>query len=138
MGLARYERRILKQKIKNKEGEREPKNLKKANYLIVGAIVLMVSVLGYTFTGYTVGKNSYDNFAKCLSESSRLYVSANCEECEKQKELFGSSSQYIDYAECVEGMCQEIGVYPTWEIRGKLYSGLQSLEKLSELSGCRL
>jgi len=144
MGLARYERRILKQKFRNREHKSE--KVKKANYAIIGLIVLLVSFLGYTFTGFSVKENNLDGFAQCLSEKNVKFFGAYwCTNCDKQKQLFGSSIKYVNYIECdLNGQespsCidKNIKGYPTWEIGGEQYLGIQTLEKLSELSGCKL
>lgn len=67
-----------------------------------------------------------------------------CPHCHDQKQLFGREAfQKVNYIECDPGgqnpqpdLCQaaKIEGYPTWEINGKLYSGVQSLERLAALS----
>lgn len=68
-----------------------------------------------------------------------------CPHCFQQKQLFGKEAfAKVPYVECApDGLnsqtkaCQEADVkaFPTWIIKGKTYSGVQSLEKLAELSG---
>lgn len=68
-----------------------------------------------------------------------------CPHCHEQKQLFGKEAFALaDYVECdPEGrnsraqMCLDAKIqgYPTWEINGKFYQGVQSLEKLADLSG---
>lgn len=68
-----------------------------------------------------------------------------CPHCHEQQALFGREAfAKIDYVECdTEGQnaqtatCQTVGVesYPTWEINGELYGGVQPLANLAELSG---
>ena len=148
MGLAKYERRVLKQKLKSREKAGQ-KTFKKANYAIVAVIVLLVGILGYTsFSGYSVENGGqYDSFAKCLSQNAKFYGAYWCPNCQNQKKLFGPSAKYISYIECDPNgenpepfLCIEKNIkgYPTWEIRGQQLMGVQSLEKLSELSGCKL
>lgn len=67
-----------------------------------------------------------------------------CPHCFDQKQLFGQEAfSKIQYVECdPQGKnsqtqaCQAAGVnsFPTWEIKGKLYPGTQTLEELAELS----
>jgi uncharacterized membrane protein len=67
-----------------------------------------------------------------------------CPHCHTQQELFGwQAFALIDYIECdPKGqnarpkLCQAAGIpgYPTWEINGELYPGVQSLETLADLS----
>lgn len=68
-----------------------------------------------------------------------------CPHCHEQKELFGKEAfVLLDYVECDPrgknarpNLCQtaKIEGYPTWEIDGKLYAGVQSLSKLADLTG---
>src|ERR687885_2260541 len=75
----------------------------------------------------------------------KFYGTYWCPYCNKQKELFGSQAfSQINYVECDEkgkngrpDLCIKANIsgYPTWEIKGQLYSGLQSLQELADLSG---
>ena len=107
-----------------------------------------MSFLGYVFTGYSVKENNLDGFAQCLSERGVKFFGAYwCANCDKQKQLFGSSIRYVNYIECDPNsensqsrLCMDNGIkgYPTWEIGGQQYLGIQTLEKLSELSECKI
>lgn len=72
-----------------------------------------------------------------------MYGAYWCPHCTRQKELFGSAVQTINYVECdprgpnpQPNLCREAGIkgYPTWEINGKFFVGVQSLEELAEAS----
>lgn len=75
----------------------------------------------------------------------RLYGTYWCPHCHSQQELFGKEAfTVINYIECdprgkdaQPDLCKaaKIKAYPSWEIRGKYYTGTQSLEKLAILSG---
>lgn len=68
-----------------------------------------------------------------------------CPHCFQQKQLFGKEAfAKAPYVECApDGVnaqtkaCQDadIKAFPTWVINGKTHSGVQSLEKLAEISG---
>lgn len=68
-----------------------------------------------------------------------------CPHCHAQQTLFGKEAfEYITYVECDEAgvdpqpqACQAAGVqsYPTWEINGETYAGVQSLSALAAASG---
>lgn len=68
-----------------------------------------------------------------------------CPHCAAQQDLFGREAyKHLNYVECdpegvnpQPGTCQAVGVngYPTWEINGQLYSGVQSLQNLASVSG---
>ncbi|MEM9806237.1 MAG: vitamin K epoxide reductase family protein [Cyanobacteria bacterium P01_D01_bin.56] len=68
-----------------------------------------------------------------------------CPHCHAQQTLFGKEAfPHITYVECDEegvdpnpNACRTAGVqsYPTWEINGQTYPGVQSLEALATVSG---
>ncbi|MEO1300153.1 MAG: hypothetical protein AAFW75_31160, partial [Cyanobacteria bacterium J06636_16] len=67
-----------------------------------------------------------------------------CPHCHAQQALFGKEAfEKITYVECdpsgqnpQTATCQAVGVesYPTWEIDGELYRGVQPLETLATIS----
>ncbi|MFA6386835.1 MAG: peptidoglycan-binding protein [Candidatus Paceibacterota bacterium] len=90
-----------------------------------------------------------DTFAQCLSSKGLvLYGTSWCSHCNSQKARFGDSFKYVSYVECSNSVnsnqikkCAEEDIhgYPTWiNINGTKYEGEQSLEKLSQISGCSL
>lgn len=120
---------------------------------IVGLVVLVIvfyyAAMGITkytgkvITGNVISELSIENFAKCLSEKGvKMYGARTCSHCENQKELFGDSFQYINYVECLDtpDICISRGIeyYPAWDINGQLDYGTQTLQKLAELSGCKI
>lgn len=104
------------------------------------------------WTGSMIGTagnySNLDNFTQCLSTSgAKMYGAYWCPHCQNQKAEFGNSVQYLSYIECDPtgprseySLCSSKGIdgYPTWEIKGKLYPGEISLQKIAELSGCKL
>jgi len=117
---------------------------KKKIFLVIVGIVITISIIGWSVTGYFVKNDSdIDKFAKCLSEKGvTMYGAEGCGHCKQQKEMFGDSFKYVNYVECPDkpDLCLEKGIkgYPTWIINGMLYLGAQSLETLSSLTGCNL
>ncbi|HEY9668943.1 MAG TPA: hypothetical protein V6C91_19190 [Coleofasciculaceae cyanobacterium] len=74
----------------------------------------------------------------------KVYGAHWCPYCNKQKELFGKAFTKIDYVECDPAgkdarpeLCRKANVdgFPTWEIQGKYYPGMKSLQELADLSG---
>jgi len=67
-----------------------------------------------------------------------------CPHCHQQKQLFGQeASKKINYVECdpkgvnsQTKLCVQVGIkgYPTWEINGKLYPGVKTLDQLADLT----
>ena len=108
--------------------------------LILG--ILVVIGIAYSFvSGYFVKPDTLDDFAKCLtSKGAVMYGAEWCGHCKEQKEMFGGSFKYVNYVECPENqaLCDQKGItgYPTWIINGMPYPGVQSFEKLKELTGC--
>ncbi len=91
----------------------------------------------------------YNDFAQCLTEKDvKFYGAFWCPHCARQKQLFGDALEKINYIECSlpdrsgqTSICigKNITGYPTWEFTdGTRLSGEQTLEKLSQKSGCAL
>ena len=62
-----------------------------------------------------------DAFAKCLTDKGwTMYGAVWCPHCKEQKDLFGTSFQYIKYVECPDNiqLCTDkwINGYPTWVV----------------------
>jgi uncharacterized membrane protein len=123
----------------------------------LGTIALgVVLALGLMFVQFSGGpKDEYNEFAQCLTEKGYLeYGSATCASCAKQRAMFGEAYQFINEVECDPrndhnqvDRCIAKGIKktPTWfqedAEQNTLYEfepGIQSLEKLSEVSGCPL
>ena len=121
----------------------------------LGLIVTLVAVIIISGCSSrqerTEETSKLDAFAKCLTENgAKMYGSVFCKFCDRQKEMFGSSFQYIEEVECdprgpnpQTQLClqKDIPKTPTciFEKNGaeiKRFVGLQSLETLSEFSGC--
>jgi len=76
-----------------------------------------------------------------------MYSAYWCPHCHEQKELFGKeAAAKLKVIECAPDgynsqaqLCETKGVkgYPSWEIGGKIDSGVKPLAKLAELSGFR-
>jgi len=96
----------------------------------------------------TSGEADLDNFSKCLTEKgATIYVHRECGHCKNQRDLFGASFQYLNRVECADEsggwseVCPNAGVtgVPTWVFKdGSKAVGLQTLEALSEKTGCPL
>jgi len=125
---------------------------------IVGSIVFGVILLTITFFAQKSGVPSgfYDDFAQCIEERGmKMYGSLGCSFCAKQRGMFGDSfDKHVNEIECdprFEGsqvercVAKKISHTPTWiherEDGSEIFrfdSGVQSLEKLAEVSGCEL
>ena len=90
-----------------------------------------------------------DSFAKCLTEKkASMYGVSWCPHCSDQKELFGSSFQYVTYVDCAipgtrkeTDQCKALNIKhtPTWIFGdGSRLEGTIPLDKLSQQTGCKL
>ncbi|MBI2105296.1 hypothetical protein HYT56_00490 [Candidatus Woesearchaeota archaeon] len=120
--------------------------MKNSTKIITAVIILVLAIFFFTRNN-EVEAGKYDEFAKCITEKGAIfYGSFQCIHCGTQKEMFGNSMQYINYVECgpLGGpqnlACQQakINSYPTWDINGARYSGVQQFDRLAELTGCQL
>lgn len=109
--------------------------------LVIGIVLLLVGIIIYfKFTGFAITENNInENIAKYIGEHSVLYVQLGCHACEVQKELFGNSYQYLTTIDCLTDtqscIDAEIEATPTWIIDNQKYVGVQSIERLKELTG---
>ena len=106
-------------------------------------LFFLIWVLAFSLREKTTYAN-LDEFAKCLGEKEVVMYGAEwCSHCTAQKKMFGESFEYISYVECSEELkvCseKEIQGVPTWEFQnGEKLIGEQTIEKLSQKSGCPL
>ena len=108
--------------------------------MLIGAVI----AVGCSTPSNDDGNNNNDGtdtLAQCLTERGAvMYGTEWCGYCQKQKEMFAESFQYIKFVDCDadKEVCTAAGVtgYPTWEIDGQTYPGLKSLEQLASLAGC--
>jgi len=88
--------------------------------------------------------NSLDDFANCLSEKGAVIYGTNtCQYCQKQKKIFGDSLRLVRYVDCFQNVaeCQRKSIqkFPTWIFGDEeKVLGVQSLEELSQRTGCPL
>jgi hypothetical protein len=117
---------------------------------VVTFIILVVAAAG-AWIWYAKGEKpgQYDTFASCLKEKGATFYGAFwCPHCQAQKKLFGNSAKLLPYTECSlpngQGQnetCNQAGItgYPTWQFAdGSRLNGEQSLETLSQKTGCAL
>ena len=119
----------------------KPKKFKK--YFIISALVLTIIIFSSAFYIKAQKPGQFDDFAKCLTEKGAImYGNDFCMYTTNQRNMFGKSEKYLNYIKCInnEQLCDAKGVAktPTWEINNQTYSGEQSFEKLSTLTGCKL
>jgi hypothetical protein len=79
-----------------------------------------------------------EEIAKCIGRNSVLYTQLGCHACEKQEEAFGEKYQYINVVDCFyeKNKCAGIIATPTWVIKGEQYKGLQTIQRIKDLTSC--
>jgi len=119
-----------------------------ANYLYLAAVLVVIVILAVvSLRGTTPSK--YDSFAQCLTEKSvTMYGAWWCPHCSNQKKLFQGAFENVNYVECsnpgtqtMNQTCKDANIegYPTWDFGdGNRLSGEQTLEELSQKTGCEL
>jgi hypothetical protein len=121
-------------------------NVKRAKLVAAAVVAIAVLAVAYYyltggFGGTPAGPGKYDELARCLTDKGAvLYGLATCPHCIEQKELFGSSFQYVTYVECSQqqALCTAKGVQfvPAWEIDGAIEVGVKPLATLAQEAGC--
>lgn len=101
-------------------------------------VIIGVVVFAFLIKNGFVNGNTSQQIAECIGENSVLYVQLGCHACENQEKLFGENYQYLNVIDCwyERDKCEDITATPTWIINGEKYVGVQTIEKLKELTGC--
>lgn len=110
--------------------------MEKSSWITI-AVILSVIILSY-FLINKQNPETPEDIAKCIGKNSVIYAQLGCRACKIQKDIFGENYKYLNAVDCFyEGdKCNEIKFTPTWIINDKLYEGVQTIEKLKELTGC--
>jgi hypothetical protein len=131
----------------NGEGKAPSKSLSASKIII--AVLIVAAFAAVIYLGLRKRGNRLDAFAKCIaSKQAKMYGAYWCPHCADQKEMFGSSFQYVPYVECgVPGsrdegpVCKDAGIkhFPTWQFAdGERQEGTLPLQSLGTKTGCGL
>jgi hypothetical protein len=105
--------------------------------VIIAVLVLSMIIILNKQTGQTS-----TDIAKCIGQNSVVYVQTGCSHCKDQEDLFGNNTQYLTMVDCLQAdnmqKCVSAGIQgtPTWIIKNQSYEGVQTVEKLKQLTGC--
>lgn len=102
--------------------------------IILGvAIIVLISILIQKPSSSTS-----ESLVKCIGKNSILYTQKGCHACQTQEQMFGENYQHLTIIDCFLEVekCQNIRGTPTWIINNQEYLGVQSIEKLKEVTGC--
>lgn len=113
------------------------------------AIVIAAIIITTALLAVGTSDKKLDSFAKCLNrKNAHMYGVEWCPHCAEQKEMFGSSFQYVNYTECaIPGTrteteeCKALSIKhtPTWIFGdGQRREGSLPLQQLSKQTGCPL
>jgi hypothetical protein len=116
---------------------------------IVTAVLIVAAFAAVIYFGLRKRDSRLDAFAKCLAgKQAKMYGAYWCPHCADQKEMFGSSFQYVPYVECgVPGshdeaqVCKDAGIkhFPTWQFAdAERLEGTLTLQTLGAKTGCSL
>jgi hypothetical protein len=136
--------RRKRQQEKQQEGQ--PNTLLPKIAIVAVVVVILGGLLWFLRHKHD---DRLDAFSRCLSEKgAKMYGAYWCPHCADQKEMFGSSEQYLPYIECgIKGshtlnpVCTQANIknFPTWEFAdGTRVEGAHSLEFLGQTTGCAL
>lgn len=104
------------------------------NLIIIILTLLIVTILIFPKKIVDTSKE----IAECIGENSILYTQLGCTACKTQENLFGENYEYLEIIDCYYNpeLCGEIKGTPTWIISNQEYLGVQTIDKLKELTGC--
>jgi glutaredoxin len=107
------------------------------NRIVMFVIILAIILISY----FSLTKSTPETdkeIVQCIGEQATLYSQLGCPHCKTQEELFGDNIEYIEVIDCFyeKEKCKDIMATPTWVIKGKQYTGLKTITKLQELTGC--
>ncbi|MCK9595868.1 hypothetical protein M0R19_01645 [Candidatus Pacearchaeota archaeon] len=114
-----------------------------ATISVVIIILLLAGGIIYfkNFQSAAIKDMPSEEVSKWIGEHSILYVQTGCSHCITQEEMFGINVKFLNIINCLEEeniqKCIDLGIEatPTWIINNKKYEGVQSIEKLKELTG---
>ncbi len=123
--------------------------IRKKTLIYIGIALLLILILlaGIRFTSFSIfnekensNEGALEEFAKCIGKNSVYYGQTGCSACKIQEDMFGENVQYLNKIDCKLDVqkCIDVGIEatPTWIINNQSYRGVQSIEKLAELTGC--
>lgn len=139
----------LRRRRQQEKAPQEPSQSSLPRKILIVVLIAAAFAAAY-YLGIRKRTSRLDAFAQCVGRSgTRMYGLYWCTHCADQKEMFGSSFQYVPYVECgIKGQahgelafCTEAGIkqFPTWEFPDKeRHEGVEPLDVLAQKTGCSL
>jgi hypothetical protein len=113
---------------------------RKTKLALINISILVILIFVVYFGFFHKPSGTEESVARCIGEKSTLYVQIGCSACARQEEMFGKEIKYIKLVDCIyeTEKCSIAGIThtPTWVINGEKYVGVQSIDKLKELTSC--
>lgn len=137
IGEIRHENQKTEHKPETKI-ENKPKNNKKILIISIISIVFVLIVGGIGFSYYNYQQPYIlDEFAQCLKEKGAImYDKSSCQYSLAQKKMFGNSVRHLDIMDFSKN--PNVETTPTWLINGNYYKNVQTFDRLSSLTGCKV
>ena len=120
-------------------------------FAFIGGLIVLIAAIGIInfISQDKQGGKELIPFAQCLKQKGIVFYGAFwCPHCQATKTMFGAAKSELPYVECStpDGkdqtqICKDKSVaeYPTWVFPdGTRLTGEQTLQSLSEKSGCTL
>lgn len=130
------------QNNENEEEFKEEKGFKKSIPWATIFIILSIFVAAFLIIKYPI-KSHPDldcDIACCIGNKSILVATKGCGACHKQIELLGDNKGDFNIIYCDESsqfcLDNQIMAVPTWIINEERIVGVQSIDKLKELTNC--
>lgn len=121
-------------------------SMKKANWILLVAIVLVIAGLVTLLVVQGKKPGKYDGLTQCIKDSgAKFYGAFWCPHCQATKALFGRSAKLLPYIECSDAnqkqlpICDDAGIkgYPTWTFADETrLTGERTLQELAEKTSC--
>ncbi|MCF7871845.1 peptidylprolyl isomerase [Candidatus Woesearchaeota archaeon] len=95
-------------------------------------------------TNETESQKTTPSLTDCISQKATMYTVYWSPDNEKQLSFFEDEADKIKIIECdkesenYDTICEtkDIRAYPAWEINGKIYNGIQNIDRLKEYTEC--
>jgi hypothetical protein len=114
-------------------------NNKTVTITVIAIVFIIAGAIIYSKTaGFAVENPVSEDAAKWIGEHSVLYVQTTCIHCKEQEALFGENVKYltmVDESNPQSFIDAGVEATPTWIINNQKYVGVQTVEKLKELTG---
>lgn len=137
IGEIRHESQKTEHKPETKI-EDKPKNNKKILIISIVSIAFALIAGGFGFSYLNSLKpGPLDELAQCLTDKGAIMYGASfCQYSLAQKKMFGNSARYLDVRDFSEN--PNVETTPTWLINGNYYKNVQTFDRLSSLTGCKV